>query len=51
MRIWPDNQPDTWYYADMQEATNGHYYKWVTMEGESYEKWTKVDLEYDWTKR
>lgn len=51
MRIWPDNQPDTWYYADMQEATNGHYYKWVTMEGETYEKWTKVDLEYDWTKR
>lgn len=51
MRTWPDNQPDAWYYADMQEATNGHYYRWVTVNGETYEKWTRVDLDYDWTKR
>ncbi|MEE0434534.1 MAG: S-layer homology domain-containing protein, partial [Peptococcaceae bacterium] len=30
MKTWPDNQPSDWFYADMQEATNGHEYEWIT---------------------
>lgn len=51
MRTWPDNQPGAWYYADMQEATNGHYYKWIDIDGIDFEEWTEVDKDYDWTKR
>ena len=51
MRTWPDNQPGAWYYADMQEATNGHYYEWISIDGALFERWTKVDPTYDWTKR
>ena len=48
---WPDNQPGAWYYADMQEATNGHYYEWIDIDGSKFEEWTEVDKDYDWTKR
>jgi len=24
---WPDNTPDKWFYLDVQEATNSHFYK------------------------
>ena len=51
MRTWPDNLPGAWYYADMQEATNGHYYKWIDIDGSKFEEWTEVDKDYDWTKR
>ena len=51
MRTWPDNQPGAWYYADMQEATNGHYYEWIDINGSKFEEWTEVDKDYDWTKR
>lgn len=51
MRTWPDNLPGAWYYADMQEATNGHYYKWIDIDGVDFEEWTEVDKDYDWTKR
>lgn len=51
MRTWPDNQPGAWYYADMQEATNGHYYEWIDIDGSEFEEWTEVDKDYDWTKR
>lgn len=51
MRAWPDNLPGAWYYADMQEATNGHYYKWIDIDGVDFEEWTEVDKDYDWTKR
>lgn len=51
MRTWPDNLPGAWYYADMQEATNGHYYDWITIDGTEFEEWTEVDKDYDWTKR
>ena len=51
MRTWPDNQPGAWYYADMQEATNGHYYKWIDIDGVDFEEWIEVDKDYDWTKR
>ena len=51
MRTWPDNLPGAWYYADMQEATNGHYYEWIDIDGSKFEEWTAVDKDYDWTKR
>ena len=51
MHNWPDNQPGAWYYADMQEATNGHYYEWIDIDGAKFEEWTEVDKDYDWTKR
>ena len=51
MRTWPDNQPGAWYYADMQEATNGHHYEWIDIDGSKFEEWTEVDKDYDWTKR
>ena len=51
MRTWPDNLPGAWYYADMQEATNGHYYEWIDIDGVNFEEWTEVDKDYDWTKR
>lgn len=51
MRTWPDNLPSAWYYADMQEATNGHYYEWIDIDGVDFEEWTEVDKDYDWTKR
>ena len=50
MRTWPDNQPGAWYYADMQEANNGHYYEWIDIDGSKFEEWTEVDKDYDWTK-
>ena len=39
MKVWNDNSPDAWYYADIQEATNSHTYSrdggskyWLTVE-------------------
>lgn len=29
MILWPDNLPDVWYYAQIQEATNSHNYDWL----------------------
>lgn len=51
MRTWPDNQPGAWYYADMQEATNGHEYEWIEENGQTFEDWTEVLPDYDWTGR
>lgn len=51
MRTWPDNQPGAWYYADMQEATNGHEYEWIEENGQKFEDWTEVLPDYDWTGR
>jgi len=28
MKTWPDVKAGTWYYAAVQEATNGHDYTW-----------------------
>ena len=50
MRTWPDNLPGAWYYADMQEATNGHEYTWLNDEHTS-EEWTEVIPDFDWSKR
>jgi len=51
MRTWPDNPADAWYYADMQEATNGHDYEWIDNNGQQDEAWTDVLPGYDWSQR
>lgn len=48
MITWPDNNPDDWFYADMQEATNSHDYTWVTVSGDKVEKWTEKLEQRDW---
>ena len=50
MKTWPDNPETAWYYADMQEATNGHEYEWITDDGSRVEDWTDL-LDRDWTSR
>ena len=50
MKTWPDNPETAWYYADMQEATNGHEYEWITDDGSRVEEWTGP-LDKDWTSR
>lgn len=42
MIIWTDNQPDAWYYNDIQEATNDHAYDWTIVDGEIVEVWTEI---------
>lgn len=41
---WPDNTPEMWFYADMQEAMNSHGYKWFG----DIEYWTEKLPERDW---
>ena len=51
MRNWPDNaNTAAWYYADMQEATNGHYYDYVLDDNEEIvrEEWTSAREPIDW---
>lgn len=50
MITWPDNDPNAWYYADMQEATNSHDYTWLTVdsETEAMEQWVKKLPQRDW---
>ena len=50
MKVWPDNNPTDWFYADMQEATNGHEYAWIEEDGHEIEEWTNL-LDKDWTER
>lgn len=50
MKTWPDNPESAWFYADMQEATNGHEYSWITEDGNEVEEWTDL-LDKDWTDR
>lgn len=47
MNVWPDNQPDAWYYLAVQEATNSHNFK---HKGEIYETWTRLTDDPDWTR-
>ena len=61
MTNWDDNPEGTWYYEQIQEATNSHEYEWITVmneqgEGEVIENWTKplpmrdwVQLEKEWS--
>ena len=50
MVTWPDCKPGDWYYADMQEATNSHDYKWLTSGSDRkyLEDWTKKLPQRDW---
>lgn len=43
MITWPDNMDEaTWYYLDIQEATNSHKHTWQTVNGERVEVWTTL---------
>lgn len=53
MLTWPDNNPDDWFYADMQEATNSHDYSWITVNDKDggrvkIENWTEKLPQRDW---
>ena len=50
MKTWPDNPESAWFYADMQEATNGHEYEWITEDGNKVENWIDL-LDKDWNDR
>ena len=50
MTTWPDKNHSDWFYADMQEATNGHEYEWTTEQGQKVEEWTEI-LDKDWEDR
>ena len=50
MKTWSDNPESAWFYADMQEATNGHEYEWITEDGNKVENWTDL-LDKDWNDR
>lgn len=51
MRVWPDNPADGWYYADIQEATNGHEYRWLTVGKNKIEDWTAILPDNTWNGR
>lgn len=44
MLTWPDNPESAWYYAQIQEATNSHEYKWLG----AIEQWLEKLPERDW---
>lgn len=44
MRVWSDNQPGTWYYFAVQEATNSHEYT----RPDAHEDWTEITADPDW---
>ena len=47
MNTWPDNaDTGAWYYAQIQEATNSHDYRWLG----DIEQWTAKLTDPDWDK-
>lgn len=47
MIIWPDNMnQNSWYYLDIQEATNSHNF---LMKNALHEQWTEIREPRDWT--
>lgn len=50
MITWPDNRNvDTWYYADIQEATNSHNFQMdLYKPGGTYERWIALLPVRDW---
>lgn len=47
MNTWPDNaDTGVWYYAQIQEATNSHDYRWLG----DIEQWTAKLTDPDWDK-
>ena len=48
MKTWVDNMDETaWYYLDVQEATNSHYFKNKT--NTKFEQWTDLRDTRDWS--
>ena len=47
MQVWSDNPEDAWYYADIQEATNGHEYD--RDELGVTEIWSAIQTIRDWS--
>ena len=48
MKTWVDNMDETaWYYLDVQEATNSHYFKNKT--STKFEQWTDLRDTRDWS--
>ena len=47
MNEWPDNDPTSWFYLAVQEATNSHTFQ---HKGEVYETWTGLTADPDWTR-
>ncbi len=50
MKTWADNaDKSAWYYADIQEATNGHDYDMIQEQtAETVEQWTAKLSDQDW---
>lgn len=46
MLTWIDNEPGTWYYEAVQEATNSHDYE--REDADSVETWTQINEPIDW---
>ena len=46
MRVWPDNQPEDWFYLAVQEATNSHDFD-RKADG-VHEHWTEMTADPDW---
>lgn len=46
MDIWTDNQPETWYYLVVQEATNSHNFE--RKDDGVHECWTVLKEDPDW---
>ena len=44
--IWTDNQPETWYYLVVQEATNSHNFE--RKDDGVHECWTVLKEDPDW---
>ncbi|MBR5680891.1 MAG: S-layer homology domain-containing protein [Clostridia bacterium] len=50
MNVWPDNMDtNAWYYADIQEATNSHDFRWITEGSKTVENWVAKLPDRDWT--
>ena len=47
MNIWTDNQPGTWYYLAVQEATNSHDFD--RKDDGVHEHWTDMNADPNWT--
>ncbi len=46
MKVWIDNNPNSWYYIAVQEATNSHDFK-MKADG-VHESWTRLTEDPDW---
>jgi hypothetical protein len=44
---WNDNQPGTWFYLPVQEATNSHFYDWK--DDGIFEVWSEMRKNPEWS--